>query len=174
MAKKVLLVIDMLRDFVYDDGALTCGKPAQEIVPYIQSLLSDFRNAGDTVIYVADAHSQDDPEFNMWPPHCVKGTEGARVIDELRPEPGEPVVEKTRYSGFYRTDLDERLRKENPEEVHVVGVCTSICVLFTTADLRNRDYRTVVHERGVADFDPEAHRFALKHMEKVLGARIQR
>ncbi|NOZ55261.1 MAG: isochorismatase family protein, partial [Calditrichaeota bacterium] len=76
MARRVLLVIDMLKDFIYDDGALTCGKPAQDIVPYIQELLADFRQAGDKVIYLADAHSPDDPEFEMFPPHCIAGTRG--------------------------------------------------------------------------------------------------
>ncbi len=169
---KVLLVVDMLKDFVYDDGALTCGKPAQEIVPYIQQLLEEFRNRGDRVIYIADAHDPDDPEFKMWPPHCVQGTEGAQVIDELKPKDDELVIPKKRYSGFFGTNLEDVLKQIGPEEVHVVGVCTSICVLFTTADLRNRDYPTVVHARGVADFDPEAHQFALKHMEKVLGAKV--
>ncbi len=172
MPKRVLLVIDMLKDFVYDDGALTCGKPAQEIVPYIQKLLAEFRAGGDKIIYLADAHSPDDPEFEMFPPHCIAGTPGAEVIDELKPQPGDLLIHKTRYSGFFRTNLEQVLEELKPDEVHVVGVCTSICVLFTVADLRNRFYPTFVHEKGVADFDPEAHRFSLKHMDKVLGAKI--
>jgi nicotinamidase/pyrazinamidase len=58
------------------------------------------------------------------------------------------------------------------EEVFLVGVCTSICVMETVAGLRNRDYPTFVFRKGVADFDQEAHNFALKRMEKILGAMI--
>jgi nicotinamidase/pyrazinamidase len=169
---RTLFIVDMLKDFVYDDGALTCGKPAQQIVGYIQELVRSFRDGGDKIIYIMDAHEPDDPEFALWPKHCVRGTRGAEVIDELRPLPGDLLVPKTRYSGFFGTNLETLLAELRPQEVHVVGVCTSICVLFTVADLRNRDYATFVHSRGVADFDPEAHRFALKHMERVLGARI--
>jgi len=43
----------------------------------------------------------------------------------------------------------------------------------TVADLRNRDYPVVVHEKAVADFDPESHAFALKRMQNILGARIK-
>jgi nicotinamidase-related amidase len=42
----------------------------------------------------------------------------------------------------------------------------------TVSDLRNRDYKVVVHSDAVADFDPEAEQFALKRMEKVLGAQV--
>ncbi|MDZ7374767.1 MAG: cysteine hydrolase [candidate division KSB1 bacterium] len=169
---RALLIVDMLKDFVYDNGALTCGKSAQEIVPYIQQLARAFREQGDRVIYVTDAHDPEDPEFSLWPKHCVRGTWGAEVIDELKPEAKDLVVPKTRYSGFFGTNLEELLQEVGASEVHVTGVCTSICVLFTVADLRNRDFATIVHARGVADFDQEAHRFALRHMERVLGARV--
>jgi len=54
----------------------------------------------------------------------------------------------------------------------VVGVCTSICVMDTVGGLVDRDYAPIVPVRGVADFDPEAHEFALKRMKKIYGARI--
>ena len=52
----------------------------------------------------------------------------------------------------------------------VVGNCTNICVLYTVADARFRDYAVEVPADCVATFDPEAHAFALKQMETVLGA----
>jgi len=81
-------------------------------------------------------------------------------------------VEKTRYSAFFNTNLDELLRKAAPQEVWVTGVCTSICVMDTVGDLRNRDYPVVVPAGAVADFDPQFHQFALQRMERVYGARI--
>jgi nicotinamidase-related amidase len=56
--------------------------------------------------------------------------------------------------------------------VTVVGVCTDICVMHTVADARNRDYAVVVPTDCVATFDPQAHRFALDHMRRVLGATV--
>mgnify|MGYP001568756522 FL=1 len=107
----------------------------------------------------------------MFPPHCVAGTEQAEVIPELRRYPGQ-VIRKKRFSGFYGTDLAERLARLKPEKLVVVGDCTNICVFFTVADARNRDYQVELPADCVATFDPEAHKFALDQMEKVLGARV--
>ena len=54
----------------------------------------------------------------------------------------------------------------------ICGVCTNICVLHTVADARNRDYPVDVPMDCVASFDEEMHRFALKHIEKTLGAKL--
>lgn len=169
---RALLVIDMLKDFVEKGGALDCGEEARRIVPFIQAKIDEFHQAGDLVVFVRDSHRPDDPEFKMFPPHCVKGSRGAEIIDELRVAPGDLMVEKTRYSAFYGTDLEGILKDRGVDEVHVVGVCTSICVMDTVGDLRNRDYPVVVYREGVADFDGEAHRFSLARMEKTYGARI--
>lgn len=173
MNKKVLLVIDMLKDFIEPDGALTCGETARKIIPYVQKLITKIRNENGTIFYLTDAHEEDDLEFAIFPKHGVKGSRGAEIIDELDVKKDKDlIIEKTRYSGFYKTDLDKKLSEITPDEVHVVGVCTSICVMDTVSGLRDRDYNVFVHRHGVADFDPEAHTFSLKRMEKVLGAKI--
>ena len=81
-------------------------------------------------------------------------------------------MEKTRYSAFTHTNLDAILKQEQVEEVHVVGVMTSICVMETVRELFDRDLPGLVYREGVADSDPEAHAFALKQMQRVLGARV--
>lgn len=172
MEKKALIVVDMLKDFVDPDGKLYCGETAQAIVPFVRDKIEEFHRAGNPVIFVMDHHAPDDPEFKMFPPHCIVGTGGAEVIEALPVAPGDYRVPKTRYSGFFRTNLEEILQKEAPKEVHLVGVCTSICVMYTCADLRNRDMDVVVYQEGVADFDPEAHQFALNSIKNVLGARV--
>lgn len=173
MARKALLVIDMLNDFVDPRGALYCGDSARAIIPAVRRIMEDFTRQGHLIVVVKDAHRSDDPEFRMFPPHAVRGTWGAAVIPEL-PIPKEAVVvEKTRYSAFFGTALDQMLRDYAPDEVWVVGVCTSICVMDTVGDLRNRDYTVVVPSEAVADFDPEFHAFALRRMERVYGAAVR-
>jgi len=83
------------------------------------------------------------------------------------------IIRKTRYSAFFNTDLDRVLKEKDINEVHAVGVCTSICVMDTVGDLRNRDLKVIVYKEGVADYDPEAHRFSLERMQKIYGANIQ-
>jgi nicotinamidase-related amidase len=173
MAKKALIVVDMLNDFIDEKGALYCGPTARNIVPFLQQRLEAHRKAGNLVVFLQDAHAEDDLEFEKFPKHCVAGTWGNRIIDELAPTNGEPVLAKTRYSGFYGTDLEKVLARYGPEEVEVVGVCTSICVMDTVGGLANRDYRTTVPAAGVADFDADAHRFALQRMQRLYGAAVR-
>jgi nicotinamidase-related amidase len=108
----------------------------------------------------------------MFPRHCVTGTPGAQVIPELKPGPGDTIVRKTRFSAFYGTRLEEILKRNRVKRADVVGVCTSICVMDTVGDLRNRDYQVTVYKKGVADFDQKSHRFALQRMEKTYGAEV--
>ncbi|MGQ9484101.1 MAG: cysteine hydrolase family protein [Desulfosoma sp.] len=173
MARNTLLVIDMLNDFVDPRGALYCGEAARAIIPAVEQLMEAFAKDGHLVVMVQDAHAQNDPEFRMFPRHAVRGTWGAAVIPELPLLPQAITVPKTRYSAFFGTDLERILKEYTPEEVWVVGVCTSICVMDTVGDLRNRDYAVVVPSQAVADFDPEFHAFALKRMERVYGASVR-
>jgi nicotinamidase-related amidase len=172
MGRTALLIIDMLHDFLDPGGALYCGDEAAAIVPAVQELLEAHRRAGSLIVFVADHHPPDDQEFALFPPHCVRGTPGAELLPGFAPRPGEHLVRKTRYSAFWGTDLDGILRREGVEEAHLAGVCTSICVMDTCSDLRNRDLKAVVHRRAVADFDPEAHAFALKRIKNILGGEV--
>lgn len=167
----VVLVVDMLRGFLEPGHNLYCGDDARGIIPNVQRLLREERARGSHIIYICDNHDPDDKEFQMFPPHCIRGSQEAEVIPELAEFAGE-VIAKTRYSGFFGTPLEERLRELRPEKLIVCGVCTDICVMHTVADARNRDYTVEVPADCVATFDPEAHRFALQHMARILGAKV--
>ena len=172
MAKRALIIVDMLNDFVDEKGVLYCGETAREIIPFVKEKLETSRRQGDAVIYLQDAHDEDDKEFEKFPKHCVAGSWGSSIIDELKPLPEEKVIPKKRYSGFYGTDLEGILKKAGVADIEVVGVCTSICVMDTVGGLANRDYHISVPVNGVADFDPEFHQFALKRMKQLYGAEV--
>jgi nicotinamidase-related amidase len=170
---RALIVMDMLNDFIDEKGPLYCGKKSREMVPFIGKKIEEYRRSGDKVIYVCDAHAPDDKEFRMFTGHAVKGTEGARVVEALKPGASDVVIEKTTVKPFYGTELESILEEIKPEEIGVVGVCTSICIMEVVSDLRVRGYKTVVYREGVADFDEKAHEFALGRMEKVYGAEVR-
>ena len=165
-----VLVIDMLRGFLEEGYPLYCGGRARRIIPNIERLLEQELAQGSAVFFICDHHTPDDPEFKMFPPHCIDGTIEAEVIPELASYQGE-VIPKRRFSGFFGTTLEEKLKKLKPEKLIVCGVCTNICVMHTVADTRNRDYQVEVPVDCVASFDEGAHQFALEHIEKVLGAK---
>ncbi len=173
MGKKVLLVVDMLEGFLREGYPLYCGKQAEAIIPFVRKKVEEYAQSGDLVVFIADQHDPDDKEFQRFPKHCVKGTKEAEVISELQGiAKREVLVPKRRYSGFFQTNLEQILAQENPELIEVVGVCTNICVLYTVEELANRDYKIRVYRDGVASFDQEAHQWALKQMESVLGAEV--
>jgi nicotinamidase/pyrazinamidase len=172
MGKTALIVIDMLNDFLDPGGSLYVGAQAREIIPFVARKIAAFRAQGQVVIFVCDAHAADDPEFGAFPAHAVKGNWGAGIIPELTPAPGDLRVDKTRHSAFDDINLDDLLQQEQVEEVHLVGVMTSIWVLSTVQDLFHRKLPGLVYRQGVADSDPETHAAALQQMQRVLGAKV--
>lgn len=172
MAAKALIVIDMLRDFLEEGGALYCGPRSRAIIPYVAETVERMRREGTAIIFLTDWHPPDDPEFAVFGRHAEQGSRGAEIIDEIKVEPGDRIIRKTGFSGFYRTELEEALRAIAPTDVYVTGVCTAICVMHTVGGLLDRGWRTHVLSRGVADFDQEQHECALKHM-KIIGAAIE-
>ena len=170
-----VLVVDMVRGFLEPGHNLYCGDAARGIIGPVRGLLEREAAAGAAILFISDHHRPDDLEFRMFPVHCVIGTAETEVIPELAEwvaEDGGNVIPKNRYSGFFGTDLAERLAALDPEQVIICGVCTDICVLHTTADARNRDYAVTVPADCVASFDGDAHRHALTHIGRILGAQV--
>lgn len=169
---KALIIIDMLKDFIDEDGALTTGDAGREIIPFIQNKMKEFRLKNYPIIFVCDNHEPDDKEFDMFPPHCIAGTEGSTIIDTLKVKTEDKIIYKRRYSAFFGTDLDLYLREKGIQEIHLVGVNTNICVLYTAADGRNINYPVTIYKDGVSSFNPDAHEFALKEIENTLGCTV--
>ncbi len=178
--KKALIIIDYVYDFVAPKGNLTCGKPGQKIENHIVSLIKKFKESGDFIIEASDNHDIND-EYNvekpLFPAHCYD-EQGQRLYGKVYDEvmsvskPQYLKVSKSRYSAFCATDLDLKLRERGVNEVHLVGVCTDICVLHTAVEAYNLGYKIVVHKDGVATFNQDAGAFALEHMKNVIAATV--
>jgi len=166
-----VLIIDMVRGFLEEGYPLSCGPRARRIIPNVQNLLEQELARDSKVFFLCDNHAPDDPEFDMFPPHCIEGTIESEIIPELTTYQGE-IIPKRHYNCFSETPLEEKLLKIKPEKLIICGVCTDICVMHTTADARNRDYQVEIPVDCVASFDEKAHQFALEHMENILGAKL--
>jgi nicotinamidase-related amidase len=169
---KALIIVDMLNDFVREDGALYCGQTSKDIISHIQAKLVNNRKDNNLIIYLQDCHDLHDLEFDRFPPHAIVDTPGNEVISELAPEKGDTIIKKKRYSGFYKTNLDTILKKNKISVVEIVGVCTSICIMDTVGGLANRDIKTIIPFPCVADFDQDMHKMALKRMRTLYGSAI--
>lgn len=166
-----VLVTDMLRGFLEAGHPLYVGEAGRKTIPNIEELLDYECAKGSKIFFLCDRHTPDDPEFKIFPPHCLEGSPEAELIPELARFEGE-IIPKRRYSGFFGTPLDKRLQGIKPETITVCGVLTNICVMHTVADARNRDYDVEVPLECVASSDERQHQFALGHMKDVLGARL--
>lgn len=157
-ATTAVVVVDMQRDFVDSDGALSVPG-ASETVPNIRRLLDWARSNGVMVTYTQDTHHEDDPEYAIWGKHVQRGTPGWEIVDELAPREDEFVFEKARYDGFYGTGLDHELRTRGIETVIVCGTVANICVHYTAASAALRWYDVIHPVDGISaltEFDMEA------------------
>jgi len=168
----VVLVVDMLKGFL-EPGHNLYHADSRRIIPHALQLVGQEKAAGSEILFLADNHDPDDLEFQVFPVHCVIGTEETEVIPELADYvTSGNVVPKKRYSGFFNTDLADRLALLAPEKLLVCGVATNVCVMHTVSDARNRDYAVEVYSDCVSGPDAEAHRWALSHCQRVLGAKV--
>lgn len=175
---KALIVIDYTVDFV--TGKLPCGDPAIQIEERIAALTEQFAQAGDYVVMAVDLHEEGDmyhPEHRLFPPHNIRGTEGRRLYGKLQAvyqAHKDRIVwmDKTRYSAFCGTELALQLRARGITELHLVGVCTDICVLHTAVDAYNQGFGLTVHADATASFNAAGHDWALGHFEHTLGAEV--
>ncbi|AOV07768.1 cysteine hydrolase family protein [Sporosarcina ureilytica] len=180
--KKALLVIDYTVDFVAEEGALSCGEPGRALESYISSLTKQFIDEEQFVVFPVDVHELNDPfhpETKPFPPHNIRGTAGRNLYGSLQQvyeQNKEKVVwmDKTRFSAFAGTDLELQLRARRITELHLVGVCTDICILHTSVDAYNKGFDIFIHEKGVASFNEAGHEWALSHFENTLNATVVR
>jgi nicotinamidase-related amidase len=98
----------------------------------------------------------------------VRGEYGHDIVDELKPLPGEPVVDKPGKGAFYATDLDSMLRNRGIRSLVVCGVTTEVCVNTTVREANDRGYDCLVLEDCVGSYFPEFQAAAL-NMIKAQG-----
>lgn len=170
--QKLLIVIDMQNDFV---GGVLGSVAAKSTVPLIVKKIQAHRAGGGPILFTLDTHADADyaeqatpsQEAARIPRHCVKGTNGWRLVDELLPfATAENMVEKP---SFLSVDLQEHIRCV-PDEIELCGVCTDICVVSNALALRAHypKARIVVDPLCCAGTTPENHEAALRVMQSCL------
>lgn len=178
ISKVALLIIDMQHASLDQQGSLIklTGAPAnwaESIVEPIKQLKKVFRDANRPVIYNVMALKKDYSDAGLlgkvFPPlfqlgHCIDDTWDYEIIDDLKPEEGDIVIKKNRWSGFFNTALDTQLRCMGIETLIVVGVATDVCVSATVRDAFYRDYQCIVPLETTASFSKEDYERGIQTM----------
>jgi nicotinamidase-related amidase len=135
----------------------------EAFAPQMQRFLADVRTLGVPVVHLQLINLEEDPHaerYDGWLP-ATRGTDGARIVDAFFVD-GDVVVEKNKDSGFYETELHDRLQELGVETVVITGMQTQICVQTTAADAFFRGYNVIVPPDAVVSARPEDQARALE------------
>jgi len=198
-ARTAVIVVDMENDFVTKGGMFDRAgsdiSGAQKAIAPTAKVLASARQAGIKIIYLkmgyhADLSDLGAPDSVNRTRHLkfgvgqtirapdgresrvlIRDTWGTDIVPELKPQASDIVIYKTRFSGFYQTDLDATLKKFGIKYLIVTGVTTSICVESTVRDAMFRDYLCVLLRDCMSE--PIGHDLArTNHEASLLNAEV--
>ena len=166
--KPVFFDVDTQLDFIYPSGALYVPG-AEKIVSQIAALNQFAGKQGIPLISTTDAHTENDPEFKAWPPHCVAGCLGqhkpeATLLSRRMVVPNTPVdldidgaqqllLEKQTFDCFTNVNLARLLERYRAERYVVYGVVTEICVKLAATGLLKTGKRVELVTDAVRSLD---------------------
>ena len=177
-----LLIIDMQNGFCHPDGSFAnMGLPTGRhlsIVPAISTLRSTFRERGYPIIYTREGWNAEYSDSGilldgaMFAPlkdmrGLIRGTWDFEIIDELAPDESEReiVLDKTRNTAFWGTDLAQMLQDLGVNQLVATGVGTNVCVESTVRDAITNGFHTVTVSDATATLSNEEHQASLKSLQ---------
>jgi ureidoacrylate peracid hydrolase len=199
LSKSAVIVVDMQNAFASRNGLLDIAghdvSCAPRVVDSIRSILGAARHAGIPVVYLqmgfrpdlSDSGGEESPNWRKELALClmhrrpelrgkllIEGTWDFAIVDELRPQPGDLVIRKTRYSGFARTPLDSELRARGIRYLFFTGIATNVCVESTLRDAFFLDYWPILIPAATTHAGPSYLQDAtLFNIESFFGWTIQ-
>ena len=179
-ARTAVIVVDMENDFgskggMFDRAGIDISM-IQKVINPTSKVLAAARKAGIKIIYLKMGYHEDLSDIgNEESPNrvrhlqimhvgdtiiapngsknriLIRDTWGTDIVTELKPQTDDIVIYKTRFSGFYKTELDSLLKQLNKKYLIITGCTTSICVESTVRDAMFRDYSSIVLEDCTAE-----------------------
>jgi len=175
-ARTALIVVDMQNGFMLSGVAFAEIKMAPKIVPNINRLAAALRSAGGTVAWIVTTYTPEvDQEWSAYyrlltrtngdkrSAALTKGSKGHAIWSELEVKPGDPLIEKKRFSAFIQgsSDLDKVLRARGIHSLLITGTVTGICCESTARDAMMLNYQVTMVTDANASYSDEEHNNAL-------------
>ena len=194
LARTTVIVIDMENAYAQKGGMFDLLglniDMTRSIIPTIDEVLTASRDIGRKVVYIAHAYSPDfrelgEPDSVLWVRDwthknyhehpewrnrmAIRHTWGTEIVEELTPHPDDIVVEKTRYSAFFKTNLDVILRALDTRYLVFVGVQTNICVESSLREALHHGYYPILIKDATATSSEAAHEAAVANVRRGYG-----
>lgn len=174
MGKMALLIIDMQNDFCLPEAPFEVPS-ATHVIPFVKKASQACRENAIPVVHVFRNYRADgsDVEITRYQSFlqvggaCVEGTQGAEIVEELKPMPGDYLIIKKRWSAFFQTELDSLLKRLGIEQVVITGVQTPNCIRGTVWDANSLDYEVIVLTDGTGAKTEEVHQANLFDMKNI-------
>ena len=166
----ILVIVDVENEFCKPGGALyseTSARVVPGVISAIHGLAERARSAGIPIIYIQSVRTHQEPEYTVFgvEPHLKLGTWAVEIVEEIKPQKGDIIVQKFSHDPFYRPDLDRVLQNLVPDPMMCCAVVTggaiNICVYHTVMGFHMRNYWTVVPVDSVFYMDDDGKQRAL-------------
>jgi nicotinamidase-related amidase len=165
-----LLLIDVDNAFFDPRGSLYY--PAvNEVLGPLRELLNTAREHERLVVHAREWHNPNQPDFEWYkvPVHCIAHEFDALPFPGFEGEPGEPVIQKRRYSAFFATDLALLLREQEVERLLIAGVKTNVCIRATVQDAFAHGFHPTNAREAVNSNRPHLHEASLEDIRRYFG-----
>lgn len=169
-SRVALLLIDVINDFEYEDGAMLLAQ-ALPMAERLAAFKRRARQAGIPAIYANDNFGRWQSDFRKIVDHSLEAR-GRPVAERLLPAADDYFVLKPKHSAFYSTTLDTLLDYLGVHTLVLTGIAGNSCVLFTAGDAFMRDFHLIVPTDCVVSIESEDNERALDHMRKVLDVEL--
>jgi maleamate amidohydrolase len=171
--RAAIIVVDLQRGFFTTEYAdqSRAAQVRDSLVVNSNRLLRAAREQRLPVIFIVTSYRPDRSNWTLLMkdhdrPICIEGTDGEKPVPGLEIVPQDRVVKKTRYSGFYDTDLESVLHSLAVESLVICGINTHACVRTTVIDAFMRDYRIWIPRECVASYDQAGHERSLDYLSR--------
>jgi nicotinamidase-related amidase len=164
--------VDVVNDLEFE-GADHLLEPALEMAKHLARLKERAMSLGMPSVYVNDNFGRWQSNLDTLVSYCLESkVRGQEIVRMLRPAEDDYFILKPKHSGFYSTPLHILLEYLDVRTLIITGLTADSCVMFTATDAYVRGYELYIPSDCVASIDPNSNEQTLKHMHRVLGARI--